>query len=56
MTMFDAALRIVSKEREYWMMLHGDDWDADYFAGLFDNAIVSIEKLKEACMKEAPNE
>lgn len=41
------AIKCVTQSREAWMLEHSEDWDADYFAGLYDNAIIALEKIKE---------
>ena len=37
------AAKSVTMARDIYMLEHGDDFDADWAAGLFDRAIIAIE-------------
>lgn len=49
MKQIDDAFRALTDARDTWMMHHNDDWDADYFAGLFEDARISLERINENC-------
>lgn len=49
MKQIDDALRDLTDARDTWMLHHNDDWDADYFAGLFEDARISLERINENC-------
>ena len=52
MTHIDTALHALTMARELWMLHHNDDWDADFFAGLFDDARICLERINDNCDTE----
>lgn len=51
MKQIDDALRDLTDARDTWMLHHNGDWDADFYAGLFESALISLERIKENCQE-----
>ena len=52
MRLIDLALKMLTRAREKWMLNHNSDFDADFYAGLFENARISLEKINENCSED----
>lgn len=49
MKRIDTTLRMLTVAREEWMLHHNDDFDADFYAGLFEDARICLERINDNC-------
>lgn len=49
MKQINAALRALTMARDEWMLHHNDDFDADFYAGLFEDARICLERINDNC-------
>ena len=58
MKRIDTTLRMLTAAREEWMLHHNDDFDADFYAGLFEDARICLERINGNCdtVEEANHE